>query len=103
MLRPFFNPQKRIYIHGVQFLVGSYRKKGSDMFEDLLWVMAKHDAPSVPDSPGEWLEQFNTFSIYQVLPQLIELSGLNVQTDLESKKPRKIERENFEPSSAVTL
>lgn len=29
---------------------------------------------------------FNTFSIYQVLPQLIELWGLNVQTDVEAKK-----------------
>lgn len=57
-----------------------------EMFEDLAWVMAKHADPSVPDSPDEWLEQFNTFSIYQVLPQLIELWGLNVQTDVESKK-----------------
>lgn len=29
---------------------------------------------------------FNTFSIYQVLPQLIELWGLNVKTDVEAKK-----------------
>ncbi len=57
-----------------------------EMFEDLAWVMAKHADPTVPDSPDEWLEQFNTFSIYQVLPQLIELWGLNVQTDVESKK-----------------
>ena len=57
-----------------------------EMFEDLAWVMAKHADSSVPDSPDEWLEQFNTFSIYQVLPQLIELWGLNVQTDVESKK-----------------
>ena len=34
----------------------------------------------------EWLDGFNTFSIYQVLPQLIELWGLNVQTDVEAKK-----------------
>ena len=29
---------------------------------------------------------FSTFSIYQVLPKIIELWGLNVQTDVESKK-----------------
>lgn len=29
---------------------------------------------------------FHTFSIYQVLPQLIELWGLNVQTDVSAKK-----------------
>ena len=58
-----------------------------EMFEYLAWVMAKHaDPKGVPDSPDEWLEQFNTFSIYQVLPELIELWGLNVQTDVESKK-----------------
>lgn len=37
-------------------------------------------------TPEEWLDGFNTFSIYQVLPQLIELWGLNVQTDVSAKK-----------------
>ena len=32
------------------------------------------------------LEKSNTFSIYQILPQLIELWGLNVKTDVEAKK-----------------
>ena len=32
------------------------------------------------------MDGFNTFSIYQVLPQLIELWGLNVKTDVEAKK-----------------
>ncbi len=58
-----------------------------EMFEDLAWVMARHfDPKAVPDTPDEWLEQFNTFSIYQVLPELIELWGLNVQSEAESKK-----------------
>ena len=48
--------------------------------------MAKHADPSIPDTPEEWLDNFYTFSIYQVLPQLIELWGLNVKTDVESKK-----------------
>lgn len=34
----------------------------------------------------EELDGFNTFSIYQVLPELIKLWGLNVQTDVEAKK-----------------
>ncbi len=34
----------------------------------------------------EWLDQFGTFSIYQVLSEIIELWGLNVQTQVESKK-----------------
>lgn len=57
-----------------------------ELFEGLAWVMAKHYDPSIPDNIDEWLEQYNTFSIYQVLPELIELWGLNVQTDVESKK-----------------
>ena len=48
--------------------------------------MAKHAEPGIPDTPEEWLDGFNTFSIYQVLPQLIELWGLNVRTDIEAKK-----------------
>ena len=49
--------------------------------------MAKHAHPDqVPDTPDEWLENFNTFSIYQILPQLIELWGLNVQTEVEARK-----------------
>ena len=57
-----------------------------EMFENIAYVMAKHADPTIPDTPEEWLDGFNTFSIYQVLPSIIELWGLNVQTDVESKK-----------------
>ena len=57
-----------------------------EMFENIAYIMAKHADPDIPDTPEEWLDNFNTFSIYQVLPKLIELWGLNVQTDVQSKK-----------------
>ena len=57
-----------------------------EMFENIAFVMAKHAEPSIPNTPEEWLDGFNTFSIYQVLPKLIELWGLNVKTDVEAKK-----------------
>lgn len=57
-----------------------------EMFENIAYVMAKHADPEIPDSPEEWLDEFNTFSIYQVLPKIIELWGLNVKTDVEAKK-----------------
>lgn len=57
-----------------------------EMFENIAYIMAKHADPSIPDNPEDWLDGFNTFSIYQVLPQIIELWGLNVQTDVQSKK-----------------
>ena len=58
-----------------------------EVFEDISYIMAKHADPvSVPDTADEWLDQFGTFSIYQVLPEIIALWGLNVQTQVESKK-----------------
>ena len=57
-----------------------------ETFENIAYVMARHADPSIPDTPEEWLDSFNTFSIYQVLPKIIELWGLNVQTDVQSKK-----------------
>ena len=58
-----------------------------ELFENISYIMAKHaDQQGVPDTLDEWLDQFGTFSIYQVLPEIIELWGLNVQTQVESKK-----------------
>ena len=54
-----------------------------EVFENIAYIMAKH---AVPASPDEWLEQFNAFSIYEILPQLIELWGLDIETQVESKK-----------------
>ncbi len=57
-----------------------------EMFENIAYVMVKHADSTIPDTAEEWLDEFNTFSIYQVLPKLIELWGLNVQTDVTAKK-----------------
>lgn len=57
-----------------------------EMFENIAFIMAKHADPSVPDTPEEWLDEFSTFSIYQVLPELIELWGMNIKTEAEAKK-----------------
>jgi len=57
-----------------------------EMFENIAYVMAKHADPEVPDTPEDRLDGFNTFSIYQILPQIIDLWGLNVQTESEPKK-----------------
>ncbi len=57
-----------------------------EMFENIAYIMAKHADSTIPDSPEEWLDGFNTFSIYQVLPRLIGLWGLNTQTEVDSKK-----------------
>ena len=52
-----------------------------EVFENIAYIMAKHaDPENVPDNPDDFLERFNTFSIYEILPQLIELWGLNTST-----------------------
>lgn len=48
-----------------------------EVFESLSWAKAKHaDPENVPGNPDEWLEQFNVFSIYQILPELTKLCGM---------------------------
>lgn len=57
-----------------------------EMFENIAYTMAKHADPEIPDTAEEWLDEFNVFSIYQILPKIIELWNLNIQTQAESKK-----------------
>lgn len=57
-----------------------------EMFENVAYIMAKHADSTQPDTPDEWLDQFNVFSIYSVLPKLLKLWNINISTDIESKK-----------------
>lgn len=57
-----------------------------ELFENIAWLMAKHADKDVPDTPEEWLDEFSTFSIYEILPQIIELWGLNAEQQVQSKK-----------------
>ena len=57
------------------------------VFENIVYVMAKHaDPQNVPGTPDEWLEQFEILSIYDVLPEIMELWAMNAQTISDSKK-----------------
>ena len=67
--------------------------EGSDLdlitlgiFENIAYVMAKYADPEVPETPEEWLDGFSVFSIYFILPQIIELWGLNNKTEVHGKK-----------------
>ena len=57
-----------------------------ETFENIAYLMAKHADPSLPDTAEEWLDEFSVFSIYQVLPEIIKLWGLNVKQGVEAKK-----------------
>lgn len=57
------------------------------IFENVAYVMAKHGDPSTPDSIDEWMDQFELFSIYEVLPEILKLWNLNTaQTSSPKKK-----------------
>ena len=57
-----------------------------EIFENVAYIMAFHADPSIPKTIDEWLDQFDMFSIYQVLPQILELWGDNLMTDVQAKK-----------------
>ena len=58
-----------------------------EMFEDLAYVMYQAAHPEEKYAgPDEWLDQFNTFSIYQILPELIDLWGMNIKTTVPVRK-----------------
>lgn len=58
-----------------------------EIFENVAYMMAKYGDPdNVPNSPDEWLDQFETFSIYFIFPQIIDLWGMNNKQLVESKK-----------------
>lgn len=56
------------------------------IFENVAYIMAKHGNPEVPSSPDEWLDSFEMFSIYEILPEIITLWGLSEGTTSHSKK-----------------
>ena len=57
-----------------------------EIFENVAYIMALHADQTVPGTIDEWLEQFEMFSIYEILPEILELWGSNLATDVASKK-----------------
>ena len=57
-----------------------------EIFENVAYVMALHADPTIPESIDEWLEQFEMFSIYEVLPEILILWGTNLEGDVAAKK-----------------
>lgn len=44
-----------------------------NLFEDIAYIMARHADPTISENVYDWLDEFETFSIYKVLPELIAL------------------------------
>ena len=87
---------KRDIFRDLTKLEGAYSKRTEDgdelqiedleIFVNLAYIMAYHADQSIPKTIDEWLDQFDMFSIYQVLPQILELWGENLMTEVEAKK-----------------
>ncbi len=88
---------KRDIFRDIAKLEKNFAEKGSEemslmeiddleIFENVAYIMAWHADPSIPGSIDEWLENFEMFSIYEVLPEILELWGDNLMTQVDSKK-----------------
>lgn len=88
---------KRDIFKDLSKLESSYKAKASkngstleiedlEIFENVAYIMAFHADHSIPGTIDEWLDQFEMFSIYEILPEILELWGTNLQTQVDSKK-----------------
>ncbi len=57
-----------------------------EVFENMAYIMAKHADPSIPDTPEDWLDEFEMFSIYQIFPEIFAMWAENIKTDVAPKK-----------------
>ena len=48
--------------------------------------MAYHADHSIPGNIDDWLDQFDMFSIYEILPEILKLWGDNMLAEVQSKK-----------------
>ena len=65
---------------------GSFEIEDLEIFENVAYIMAFHADHTIPDNIDDWLDQFEMFSIYEILPEILELWGTNLITDVQSKK-----------------
>ena len=87
---------KRDIFKDLSKLESSYKGKTDDgeelqiedleIFENVAYIMAWHADPTIPGTIEEWLDEFEMFSIYQILPEILDLWGTNLMTDIQSKK-----------------
>jgi len=56
------------------------------IFENASWVMARQADLTIPDTPDEWLDTFDMFDIYTILPDILTLWTVNNKTTSIPKK-----------------
>ena len=83
---------KRDIFKDLSRLEKSYKGKAEDgdefqiedleIFENVAYIMAYHADNNIPPAIEDWLDQFDMFSIYEIL----KLWGENMAAEVESKK-----------------
>lgn len=57
-----------------------------EMFENIAYLMHKHGDSTQPDDIEEWLDQFETFNIYEILPKIVDMWGIETEQKSIAKK-----------------
>ncbi|WP_418968447.1 hypothetical protein [Alloscardovia omnicolens] len=65
---------------------GGFPIEDLEIFENVAYIMALHADKSIPESIDAWLDGFEMFSIYEVLPEILSLWGENIATQVAPKK-----------------
>ena len=57
------------------------------IFEDVAYIMARHANPEMEEkNADDWLDTFDMFSIYEILPHILELWAINTKQTSSPKK-----------------
>ena len=56
-----------------------------EVFYNMTWVLAKVANPQIPP-PLEWLDTFSEFPLMEIIPEILDLMMLCIQSSVESKK-----------------
>lgn len=57
-----------------------------EIFENVAFIMARQYDQNIPDTVDAWLDQFETFSIYEIFPEILSLWNMNNKTTSKPKK-----------------
>ena len=64
-------------------------KQNPEELENIAYIMAYHaDRENTADNIEDWLAQFGIMSLVKVLPQILELWGINTQSTSDVKKKK---------------
>ena len=70
-----------------EYLSGNgFSAKSLEAFEYLSYIMAKQYDNNIPESPEDWLDSFDLFSIMEILPEILDLWVQNEKTTSTAKK-----------------